>query len=85
MATDPSLGQGCPRSAGERVCSGVRGQATELLGAGVLTSLFSCPDHRGQRPDVIRRGSGPNETCAKAARSLRLAGKQPIISLLRPR
>lgn len=43
------------------------GQATELLGAGVLTSLFSCPCHRDQRADFRRRRSGSNETCVKKA------------------
>lgn len=46
------------RAAGERVCSGVDSQATELLGAGVLTSLFSHPDRRSHMGYLIRLLSG---------------------------
>lgn len=56
----PSLSakvRGSP-TAGERVCSGVDSQATELLGACALTSLFSHPHHKSHMGYLIRLLSG---------------------------
>lgn len=52
----PSLSArvGASRSVGERVCSRVESQATELLGTVVLTSLFSRPCHRGHKAYLTR-------------------------------
>lgn len=71
-------------SGGERVCSGAESQATELLGTGILTSLF-CPYHRGHRACFIRLLSGSNEICVKMCQAQCLAWKQPTYVSLTPK